>query len=69
MSAISQALKRGEDAYICSTCATKAGGIWPRDHVATWSVGRCAECKEEKATAALSDWNWPGRKTTLEREL
>jgi hypothetical protein len=69
MSAISEALKQGRDDYACSACAEDAGGVWPKDHVATWSVGECIQCKEEVATCALSDWNWPGRKKTLEREL
>jgi hypothetical protein len=69
MSTISKALDRGLDIYICSDCATKAGGVWPKDHVATFHVGGCAECRQEKATAALSDWSWPGRRTKLDREF
>jgi hypothetical protein len=69
MSAISEALQRSEETYICSECAYKAGGVWPKGHIATFSASECAECKEEKSTCALSDWNWPGRKTTLEREV
>lgn len=45
--------------YICRECANDNGGIWPKDHVATQHMGNCDGCKEEKALAHVSDWNWP----------
>jgi hypothetical protein len=70
MSAISEALEQGREAYACAPCATVAGGAWPVGHIATFSIenGECIQCKKEVATCALSDWNWPGRRTKLERE-
>lgn len=69
MSAISEALKRSHEIYICGECAEKAGGVWPRDHVATFHAAKCAECGQVKSIAALSDWNWPGWRMQLEREF
>lgn len=69
MSPISEALKKGEDIPICDSCAKTNGGTWPKDHVATFSMGTCGVCGRNDATCALSDWSWPGRKTKLDREF
>lgn len=69
MSIISEALKKGEDIYICAACAKAEGGVWPPGHAATWNVGKCDQCGKDDSICALSDWDWPGRKRTLDREL
>jgi hypothetical protein len=70
VSAISEALKQGRDIPICFDCANAEGGVWPKHHVATIGPGHCPNCKrDEIPTCALSDWDWPGRETKLDREI
>jgi hypothetical protein len=47
--------------YICSECAGKYGGVWPKNHLATFHIGKCDICKREKGLANVGDWNWPDR--------
>lgn len=45
--------------YVCTCCAEKAGGVWPQDHYATFSLGKCDACGWELAICSVSDWHWP----------
>lgn len=73
MSPIAAALKDGRDISICQDCAEANGGVWPKDHVATWHTEwPCHGCLRNVALCALSDWEWPGyagRKMQERREL
>jgi hypothetical protein len=44
--------------YICSSCAEKRGGRWPKKHVATMSESLCPYCKKKKGTCNIGDWDW-----------
>jgi hypothetical protein len=45
--------------YICSKCAIRLGGHWPKDHVATMSLGDCERCNVPEMLAHVRNWNWP----------
>lgn len=49
--------------YLCTDCAEKIGGRWPKGHVATIHVGICDSCGEPKALAHHDDWDWPDQKS------
>lgn len=49
--------------YICSDCAKKNGGQWPKGHVATMHSGICDCCKQEKTLSNTGDWNWSDGKS------
>lgn len=44
---------------ICSECAERYGGEWPKGHVATHWMGQCSICEEEMACCCITDWNFP----------
>lgn len=48
--------------YICTECAKEKGGIWPKDHVATFHSDICEYCKKEKGLCNIGDFNWPDGK-------
>lgn len=48
--------------WVCSPCAEKAGGRWPKGHVATFHVGICHVCGEEIAVTEPRDWRYPNLK-------
>lgn len=57
---------------ICPECANKNGAEWPVDHIATFWMGKCSTCGEEKSCCCTTDWDWPGKKlkaNDIEREL
>jgi hypothetical protein len=45
--------------YLCSNCATSLGGIWPRDHRATFHEADCPLCAQKKMLGSWDDWEWP----------
>ncbi len=47
---------RGEDGYICCSCARKNKWRWPKGHCATQHQGICPKCGSEKPLCAESDW-------------
>ena len=46
-------------AWVCSYCAEKAGGHWPKGHVATFHTGICHVCGKEIAVTEPRDWGYP----------
>jgi len=48
--------------YLCAECAEELGGVWPKDHCATFHVAECNVCGEEKSLANVGDWDWPDGK-------
>ena len=57
-----------EHCYLCKTCALKNGAVWPEGHVATFQLGICELCSEERALAHTSDWNWPIENKHLQQD-
>jgi len=49
--------------WLCSTCARKLGGAWPRGHLATITSGPCEVCRKDSAITTPGDWDWPDGKT------
>jgi len=45
--------------YICGDCADLACGKWPKGHIATFHMGICDSCGEEKGLCHTSDYDWP----------
>ena len=54
--------KRKPPDFICTPCAEKYGGTWPKDHVATWHISRCEYCQRRKRVCNIGDWDWPDGK-------
>ena len=48
--------------YLCSRCAKRLGGKWPKGHAATFHGGVCNLCGLAASLAAWDDWNWPAPK-------
>ena len=46
-------------AFICSECAKRAGGVWPKGHAATIHEGECGKCGKRAYLANVGDWDWP----------
>lgn len=45
--------------WLCSDCAIKKGGVWPKGHVATVIMGKCPYCRTEDVTLIpWVDFNW-----------
>ena len=53
-------------AWVCSSCAEKAGGKWPKGHVATFHSGICHVCGELVAVTEPRDWCYPKLKVNHE---
>lgn len=51
---------------ICSSCARKNGGVWPKGHVATHWYDACSFCGEERCCCCTTDWSFPGVKADRE---
>ena len=47
-----------EKPYVCSECAKKMGGKWPKGHCATCHTGTCPYCGKEKGLVSIGDYNW-----------
>lgn len=43
-------------AFICTECAKKHGGEWPKGHYATWHNGTCDVCNEKAFVCSYDDW-------------
>lgn len=44
--------------YICSMCARKYGGRWPKGHCATVHEGPCDICGKVRSLSCVNDWLW-----------
>jgi hypothetical protein len=48
--------------WICSACAARLGGKWPKDHVATFAKKECETCNGEHQVedfiSPYVDYNW-----------
>lgn len=44
--------------YLCTGCALKLGGRWPRGHCATCHSAKCPLCGQKKTLACSNDWLW-----------
>ena len=47
-----------DSGFICSGCAERLGGVWPKGHVATMHAAECPYCGIEKSLANVGDWDW-----------
>jgi hypothetical protein len=55
---------------VCHDCAEKHGTTWPEGHCATIAYDiECGVCKQKKACAAVSDWDWPDPNLSKDREF
>lgn len=55
--------------YICPTCATKEGCVWPKGRRATHFYGECDYCYSKQPICSDSHWVWPAdRDAQLEEE-
>ena len=45
--------------YICSPCAARLGGVWPKGHCATFHTAICPECGKTAGLGSVDDWDWP----------
>ena len=41
---------------ICSECANKAGGKWPRDHIASFQSAVCDKCLQSRSVTEPRDY-------------
>ena len=46
-------------AWVCTECALKNGGRFPRDHMATFHMGECGWCKKRASVTEPRDYRWP----------
>lgn len=44
---------------ICSDCAQKFKLVWPKGHCATFWMGECSQCGQEKSCCSTGDYNHP----------
>lgn len=49
------------NSYLCDECAEKHGAVWPEGHIASYFMGKCNVCKEQKSLSCTGDWNWPDK--------
>lgn len=47
-----------EVGYLCSPCARKHGGRWPKGHCATVHTGPCDVCGKVRSLSCVNDWLW-----------
>lgn len=48
-------------AWICHQCALDHGAEWPReDRCATFHIGTCGVCQEERTVTEPRDYDWRG---------
>lgn len=55
-------MKKIKEAYwLCSTCATENGGVFPDGHVCTVISGKCSVCNSGVETTLIPwvDFDWP----------
>lgn len=45
--------------YLCAACAEREGGVWPKEHCATFHNAECPLCGHNVALASWDDWDWP----------
>lgn len=46
-------------AWICTDCAVKNKGKFPKGHIATWHIEECGWCHENKAVTEPKDYGFP----------
>ena len=44
---------------VCTECALKNGGRFPRDHIATFHIGDCGWCKKKCSVSQPRDYRFP----------
>jgi len=53
-----------EHYWLCHSCATEQGGVWPENHCCTVIHGKCPYCGKEDTIIPYVDFNWPKDKET-----
>ena len=46
-------------AWICNECAKSNRGYMPKDHIATYHLGKCGWCNQQNAVTEPRDWKYP----------
>ena len=57
------------NSYICTPCAEKQGCTWPKVHAATFHTGECNYCHKDVSVCHTTDWDWPNKDVSSQREL
>lgn len=45
--------------WVCSDCAYKNGGLFPKGHCATFHAGICGWCSQKKTVTQPRDYGYP----------